>query len=115
MAPLLVGIHLPECRNAWGFGDPEAERPTMTVQKHLKERVRSRMQKTGEAYTTARRHVLNQRDDAVPRRPVDPALRWHFPGNIPTTTALRILLTHAGVRNPANGEPLSEALLFVIA
>jgi hypothetical protein len=87
----------------------------MTAQKHLKERVRSRMQKTGEAYTTARRHVLSQRQDAVPGRATDPVARWHFPGNIPTTTALRILLTHAGVRNPADGEPFSEALLFVLA
>ncbi|MGH9802904.1 MAG: hypothetical protein ACRD82_21260, partial [Blastocatellia bacterium] len=26
----------------------------------------------------------------------DPTTRWHFPGNVPATTALRILLTHHG-------------------
>lgn len=86
----------------------------MTVQKHLKVRVRSRMQKTGESYTTARRHVLNQKQFGTPPNS-DPLLRWHFPGNIPATTALRILLAHAGVRNPHTGEPFSEALLFAIA
>jgi len=45
----------------------------------------------------------------------DPALRWHFPGNVPATTALRILLAHAGVRNPLTAEPFSEPLLFCIA
>ena len=87
----------------------------MTLQKHLKERVHSRMQKTGESYTTARRHVLNQRQGILPAPAVNPVLRCHFPGNIPTTTALRILLSHAGIRNPLTGEPFTEALLFVIA
>ena len=31
----------------------------MTAHKHLKERIRARMARTGESYTTARRHVLN--------------------------------------------------------
>lgn len=87
----------------------------MTLQKHLKERVRSRMQRTGESYTTARRHILNQRFVAVLPKSTPPALRWHFPGAIPATTALRVLLTHAGVRNPATGEPFSEPLLFLLA
>jgi hypothetical protein len=87
----------------------------MTLQKHLKERVRSRMQKTGESYSTARRHVLNQRPGIIPAPVADPVLRWHFPGQVPTTTALRVLLSHAGVRNPHTGVPFSEALLFVIA
>ena len=30
----------------------------MTRQKHLKDRIRARMDKTGERYTVARRHVL---------------------------------------------------------
>jgi hypothetical protein len=41
--------------------------------------------------------------------------RWHFSGNIAATTALRILLTASGVRDPRNGNPLSEAMLFGIA
>jgi hypothetical protein len=75
----------------------------MTAHKHLKDLVRARMRKTDESYTTARRHILREvellRDDA-PRR-------WHLPGNIPATTALRVLLA-------ANGIHMSEALLFGI-
>ncbi len=87
----------------------------MTIHKHFKERVRSRMQKTGESYTTARRHVLHQREQALPPYAADPVLRWHVPGTVPATTALRIVLSHAGARNPRTGEPLSEPLLFLIA
>jgi hypothetical protein len=87
----------------------------MTIQKHLKERVRLRMRKTGESYTTARRHVLHQRAAAAPPPATDPTLRRHFPGNVPATTALRVLLTQAGVKNPRTGEPFSEPLLFVLA
>jgi hypothetical protein len=80
----------------------------MTAHKHLKQLVRARMRKTGEGYATARRHV-------VARAGGDPALRWHFPGNVAATTALRVLLAHAGLRAPHTGEPFSEALLFGLA
>jgi len=83
----------------------------MTQQKHLKRLVRARMEKTGESYATARRHVIR----TAPTRPADPATRWHFPGNVPATTALRVLLAHAGVRDPHTGEPFSEPMLFGIA
>jgi Domain of unknown function (DUF4872)/Butirosin biosynthesis protein H, N-terminal len=83
----------------------------MTAHKHLKQIVRARMSKTGESYASARRQVMRQ--PSAP--PPDPAARWHFPGNIPATTALRVLLTHAGVRAPHTGEPYSEAMLFGIA
>ena len=39
----------------------------------------------------------------------------HFPGKIRPRPPLRILLTHAGVRNPVNKKPFSEAMLFGIA
>jgi hypothetical protein len=80
----------------------------MTVRKHLKQLVRARMSKTGESYSAARRRVVRP-------APTDPATRWHFGGNVPATTALRALLAHAGVRDPRNGEPFSEAMLFGIA
>jgi hypothetical protein len=83
----------------------------MTAHKHFKQLVRARMQKTGESYATARRQVLR----AAPQPASDPATRWHFAGNVPATTALRVLLAHAGVRAPHTGEPFSEALLFGIA
>ena len=37
----------------------------MTKQKHLKRRIRERMQKTGESYTTARLHLLGTPPDAA--------------------------------------------------
>jgi hypothetical protein len=83
----------------------------MTAHKHLKQLVRARMQKTGESYATARRQVLAQADQPI----ADPAQRWHFPGNVPATTALRVLLAHAGVRDPHTGGPFSEAALFGLA
>lgn len=70
------------------------------------------MRKTGETYVTARRQVLGA--IAAPP-PIDPLLRWHFPGNVPAATALRVLLAHAGIRHPTTGEPFSEAMCFGIA
>src|SRR5262249_3509254 len=87
------------------------EADPMTAHKHLKQLVRARMTKTGERYATARRQIL--REAAAP--PTDPACRWHFPGSIPAATALRVLLAHAGVRDPHTQEPFSEAMLFGIA
>jgi Butirosin biosynthesis protein H, N-terminal/Domain of unknown function (DUF4872) len=83
----------------------------MTIRKHFKKLVRARMQKTRESYATARRQVLGQ---TLPDKPTL-GLPWHFPGSVPAATALRVLLTHAGVRNPKTGEPYSEAMLFGIA
>jgi hypothetical protein len=67
------------------------------------------MSRTGERYAAARRQVLAQA--TAPR--TGPA-RAHLTGNVPATTALRILLAHAGLTGP-DSRPLSEALLFVLA
>ena len=83
----------------------------MTAQKHLKQLIRARMQKTGERYATARRHLIGNFHEVNS----DPATRWHFPGNVPATTALRILLTHHGVCAPHTGVPFTEAMLFGLA
>src|SRR5262249_41674154 len=80
----------------------------MPVRKHFKHLVRARMGKTGESYATARRHILRQADPTTD-------VPWHFPGNVPATTALRVLLTAAGVRDPHTGGPFSEAMLYGIA
>lgn len=82
----------------------------MTEQKHLKQLVRARMQKTGESYTTARRHLIQQRQPAASRR-----APFHFPGSTPGPTALRSLLAAAGMPAPHTGEPFSEAMVFGIA
>lgn len=78
----------------------------MTRQKHLKQLVRERMQKTGERYATARRQIVAQAP------PAPGAGSPHLPGSIPLPTALRILLTHAGVTGPRGGAPLSEAFVL---
>lgn len=78
----------------------------MTRQKHLKQLVRDRMKKTGERYATARRQLVG---DAPPRTDSP-----HLPGSVPLPTALRVLLTHAGVRGSGGG-PISEALAFGLA
>jgi hypothetical protein len=83
----------------------------VTARKHLKQLVRARMLKTGESYATARRRIIGE--DRQPE--TDPAARWHFPGNVPGATALRVLLAQAGVRDPQTGEPFSESMLFGIA
>jgi len=81
----------------------------MTRQKHLKQLVRERMQKTGERYASARRHVVAAHQPAL-----DPAAKSHLPGSVPLATALRVLLTHAGI-TASGGAPLSEALTFGLA
>ncbi len=101
----------PEGRDAWGCGLLGSEDETVTAHKHLKQLVRTRMSKTGESYATARRQIIGHDDTPSP----DPATRAHFPGNVAATTALRVLLTHAGVRDPATGRPFTEAMLFGIA
>ena len=80
----------------------------MTKQKTLKARIRARMDKTGEHYTVARRHVLAN----APAMPSKGPARFHLPGNVPASTALRVLLSAGqGEKTPA----MSEALLFGIA
>jgi hypothetical protein len=83
----------------------------MTERKHSKRLVRARMEKTGEAYATARRNVIRQ-DDATPHFT---QRLHHFPGNTPGPTALRALLAGAGVRAPHTKLPFSEAMVFGIA
>jgi hypothetical protein len=41
----------------------------MTAKKDLKQRIRARQQRTGESYTSAREHVLAQREPAEPPEP----------------------------------------------
>lgn len=94
----------------------------MTSHKHFKQFVRARMEKTGEAYTTARRYLLHSQGlhqlsiaAASAIKAELGAVRWHLPGCIPGATALRILLTAAGIRDPRTNELISEPLAFGIA
>jgi hypothetical protein len=78
----------------------------MTKQKHLKERVRARMSKTGESYTAARRQV-------VAARPADRAGTGGYTlrgGTHPETAVLANTLANAGVT--IGGEQVSEELIL---
>jgi hypothetical protein len=75
----------------------------MTTHKHLKERIRARMARTGESYTTARRHVLN----ALP-----PAEYQLLGGIHPDTHAIAGVLANRGLLAPHSGQPLSEAMVL---
>jgi Butirosin biosynthesis protein H, N-terminal/Domain of unknown function (DUF4872) len=77
--------------------------PTMTAHKHLKERIRARMARTGESYTTARRHVLN----ALP-----PSEYELLGGVHPDTHAIAGVLANRGLLAPHTGQPLSEAMVL---
>src|SRR6266511_3846703 len=70
----------------------------MTEQKNLKKLVRERMARTGETYTTARRHVLA-------RRPGQPGLRHR------ESRLVAHLLAQAGYLAPHTGKPYTEAMV----
>jgi hypothetical protein len=75
----------------------------MTAHKHLKERIRARMARTGESYTTARRHVLN----ALPPE------EYRLTGGVhPDTHAIAGVLANRGLLDPHTGRPLSEAMVL---
>ena len=81
----------------------------MTKHSSFKKLVRTRMQKTGESYSTARRQII-----AAAPGPKGSAAA-HFPGINPATTALRILLSARGIHNPQTNQPFTEAMLLGIA
>jgi hypothetical protein len=83
----------------------------MTRQKHLKQLVRARMEKTGERYATARRHIVRDASATTDTTRADS----HLTGNVPAATALRILLTAAGVRAPHTNAQFTEAMVYGIA
>ncbi|MEE8395185.1 MAG: BtrH N-terminal domain-containing protein [bacterium] len=83
----------------------------MTREKHLKQRVRARMGKTGESYTAARRKVVA----AAPQPAPVPSRQAPISGVHPETTALRILLAQAGGGLAGAAGPPSEAMVFGIA
>ncbi|GAA1498189.1 DUF4872 domain-containing protein [Paeniglutamicibacter kerguelensis] len=99
----------------------------MAQPKNLKKLTRDRMERTGESYTTARKHILS----AKPGRPAN-ALEaaeaaaaaeeaelpeYPAPENVTQYDAAlwHRVLTQAGVTHPLTKEPLSEALLAGLA
>lgn len=84
----------------------------MTQQQSLKQRIRERMKKTGERYTTARAMILGSL--AVADGPRYPGfLDGYGPlGGVQSDTAIIArCLAHAGIRHPLTDEPYSEAML----
>ncbi len=81
----------------------------MTSKKQLKTRVRARMAKTGESYTTALRQVAGGSPTSSITAVVDDgyALRG---GLHPDTAAIANVLAHHGI--VVDGQPVSEALVF---
>lgn len=86
----------------------------MTSRKQLKARVRERMARTGEHYTTARRHVVGAGDagGAGAGGPVVHAGYALRGGVHPDTASIANVLAHAGVRAGHTGEPVSEPLVL---
>jgi hypothetical protein len=78
----------------------------MTSDKRFKARIRARMAKTGERYTTARRHFV----PAEQRRAAELGYALRS-GQFPDSAAIANMLAHAGVTAP-DGEPLSEPVVF---
>ncbi len=86
----------------------------MTEHKHLKTLIRDRMARTGESYTTARRHLVTA--DAREQAPAPPpglvAGYDTFGGGQHRLSALAAhLLRHAGYISPYTGEPFTEAMV----
>lgn len=77
----------------------------MTEQRQLKARVRARMDRTGESYATARRHVVAAAPSAGYRL---------LGGRHPETAAVANALTNLGLTGPADGGPLDEAMVLGI-
>jgi hypothetical protein len=85
----------------------------MTEHRELKRRIRERAARTGESYTTARRHVLAQAGPApvAPPAGVVPGYPGLGGGAHHESTLVAHLLTQAGHVAPHTGEPYSEAML----
>ncbi len=75
----------------------------MTRQRQLKSLIRSRMERTGEKYMGARRHVLN----AIP------SSEYELRGGLePEAAAIAGAFANRGISDPDTGEPISEALVL---
>ena len=92
----------------------------MTEQRKLKGRIRERSDRTGETYTTARRHVLGKGGQrSVAAAPLPDGIVPGYPGFSTAahhdSALLAHLLAQAGVTAPHTGEPYSEAMLAGLA
>ena len=82
----------------------------MTSQNTLKRRIRARMEKTGESYTTARRAIVG-----TPPPPASGAVPGYTRvggGTHHDSALVSNVLHQMGVTGPHNGEPFSETMLI---
>ncbi|GAB3300859.1 hypothetical protein GCM10027451_03460 [Geodermatophilus aquaeductus] len=86
----------------------------MTRQKHLKTLVRARMARTGEAYTTALRHVTALAP-ATPPAGVVPGYPGFGGGRHHDSTLLTHVLAAAGITAAHDGAPLDEPMVAGLA
>ena len=86
----------------------------MTSQKHLKAAVRARMARTGERYTTARRHLTAEPPAPVPAGVV-PGYRTFGGGRHHDSALLTHVLEAAGVTAAHDGQPLDEPMVTGLA
>jgi hypothetical protein len=83
----------------------------VTESRQLKQRVRARMERTGETYSTARRHVLGQARPG--RRPAGLVKGYESFGSGPhrISSLVAHLLRQAGHVAPHNGRPYTDAMV----
>ena len=94
------------CQEGWAAAFLRG-RITVTKQKHFKRRVRERMEKTGESYTTARMHLLSV--------PADPFRSEHFAGEVATKVRLRRRLYSRDAMRRLRFRALATAFTFVLS
>ncbi|HZM77623.1 MAG TPA: DUF4872 domain-containing protein [Candidatus Limnocylindrales bacterium] len=83
----------------------------MTEHRHLKQRVRERMARTGETYSTARRHLLARTErDRLPDGLV-PGYDVFGPGPHRASSLVARLLRQAGHLAPHTGQPFTDAMV----
>ncbi len=89
----------------------------MTAHPHLKQHIRDRMARTGESYTTTRRHVLAAGDRTPPPRPEGLLPSWPATGggDHHGSALAAHLIAASGTRAPHTGEPYSEAMVAGLA
>ena len=92
----------------------------MVQNKHFKALVRQRMAKTGERYTTARRHLLATRPTdtdttGLPQKYPPAAVGFQAPDSQYDAALWQRVFAQAGILNPATGQPYSAAMLTGLA
>lgn len=83
----------------------------MTKQADFKNKIRARMEKTGERYAAARHALLRQADASPSALPTVPAYTFRR-GYERDHSLLTSALAQAGVTDPASGEAFTETRLF---